>query len=261
MQKCTKILNMLIAELVDDSAVGEVIVIDNSRQGFNYSNNKIKVITPKKNLYVNNAWNLGVKEAKYEYIGILNDDLLIPKNLCKQILEFLKSNTEAGLVGLDSSAIQNTDLSQFDTYPDDKPAEFSPITQTIYTNYWGAAFFGKKENYYEIPKNLKIWCGDNFLLKQNLDRNKTCYELKGITIKHLCSMTCSNPIFDKIKESDVYHYSKIDKQFLNHSHYKKPLSLLQHIFSITNEGQHKVFRVLGFKIKNKYNKKPEETNE
>lgn len=249
MQKCPQILNRLVEELLESSAVGEIIIIDNSCQGYSYPEEKVRVLTPKKNLFVNRAWNLGVENAKYDYIGVLNDDLLIPKNLCEQVLNFLKNNADCGLVGLDSSVIENTDLGSFGTYPNNAQAEYSEIEKTIYTNYWGAAFFGKKENYHKIPNNLKIWCGDNYLLKQNIDRNKSCYEIKQIKVKHLGSLTCKNPKFDKIKEQDVCNYSKIDKTFKKHTHYRKPITLCQRIFSIKNEGNHKVYRVFGVKIK------------
>ena len=254
MQKNTDILNMLLKELADDSIVGEIIIIDNSLKGFCYHSDKVKVIIPKKNLFVNNAWNLGVEKAKYNYIGILNDDIILPKNFCEQISTVLSQNSEIGLCGLDSTILYNTDKSEFNEYPQNSILNFVPINNDVYIKHWGSAIFGKKENFYKIPSNLKVWCGDNYLLKRNTDNNKTCYAIKNVQIKHLGSLTCANPYFNEIKSRDIYNYSKIDKRFKQHTHYKKPLSILQRIFSIKNEGERKVFRVLGFKISKKYNK-------
>ena len=251
MQKDTDILNMLLKELADDSIVGEIIIVDNSLKEFCYNSDKVKVIVPKKNLFVNNAWNLGVEKAKYDYIGILNDDIILPKNFCEQINNFLSQNSKIGLCGLDTTILYNTDKSEFSNYPENSALVFVPINNDVYIKHWGSAIFGKKENFYRIPSNLKVWCGDNYLLKTNTDNNKICYSVKNAQIKHLGSLTCDNPFFDKIKAQDIYNYSKIDKRFKQHSHYKKPISILQTIFSIKNEGERKVLRILGFKISKK----------
>ena len=253
LQKNTDILYKLLQELTEDNTIGEVIIIDNSLKGLNYTSDKVKVILPKKNLYVNQAWNLGIQHIKYEYFGILNDDILLPKNYCSQVYEFLKANNNAGLIGLDSSSVDHMPIENFSSYPPNSQLVFHPMENKLYTICWGSAIFGKKENYYEIPKSLKIWCGDNYLLKKNIDNKKICYEVKNTQIKHVKSLTCNNPVFDKIKQKDIDNYAKIDKQFKSHSSYKKN-SFIQKIFSIKNEGERKVLRILGFKISKKYKK-------
>ena len=88
LQKNITVLTMLLNQLISDKTVEEIIVIDNSKKRLNKKSNKLKVIIPDKNLYVNPAWNLGVKLAKNEYIGILNDDLIFPNNFFKQFKFF-----------------------------------------------------------------------------------------------------------------------------------------------------------------------------
>ena len=140
MQKCNKVLDMLIYELVEEPLVGEIIIIDNSQKGFkNYSNGKIKIVIPENNLYVNPAWNSGIKLAKYDCIGILNDDLIIPKNLFRQIYYFLTNNKNVGLIGLDSTVITNTDINSFVKYPEESEAVFQELHKTKDTGYWGSA--------------------------------------------------------------------------------------------------------------------------
>src|SRR5574344_1088570 len=96
MQKNVKVLNMLLDELISDKYVGEIIIIDNSLLGINYKSDKIKVITPKKNLYVNPAWNQGVENTKYEFVGILNDDLIFPKNFLEKVYNFINTQVNTG---------------------------------------------------------------------------------------------------------------------------------------------------------------------
>ena len=68
LQKNLDFLNQLINSLINDEAVGEIIVIDNSTKGFEYQNEKVRVIVPKQNLFVNPSWNLGTREAKYDIV-------------------------------------------------------------------------------------------------------------------------------------------------------------------------------------------------
>ena len=250
MQKDVEILNKLIIELDGSSLVDEILIIDNSTKGFLSNSKKVRTIVPKKNLFVNPAWNLGVKEAKNNIVGIFNDDILLPLNFIEEVDNFIQKTPDFGIIGLDSTYVKNYDKKDFQTYPSNSELTFKPFFKTIYTEYFGSAFFIKKENYHDIPKNLKVWCGDNYLLKKNLDNNKINYEIIGAEVKHLKSMTVGNKKFEKICEKDVYNYAKINPEFKKHSHYKsKTKKFLSTIFSLTNENKHKVLTIAGIKIK------------
>ena len=125
MQKNLKIFNMLLDQLVLDDLIGEIIIIDNSTKGFDHKSEKIKVIVPKKNLYVNPAWNLGVSEAKFNYVGILNDDLIFPKNFFKKVYDFLISKENVGYIGLDT--LPRFDEKDFIFYPNENELNFKFI--------------------------------------------------------------------------------------------------------------------------------------
>ena len=250
MQKDVEILNKLIFELDNSSLVDEILIIDNSTKGFLSNSKKVRVIVPKENLFVNPAWNLGVREAKNEIVGIFNDDILLPLNFIEEVNNFIQKTPDFGIIGLDSTYMRNYEKKDFETYPNNSKLTFRPFKKTIYTEYFGSAFFIKKENYYEIPKNIKVWCGDNYLLKKNLDNNKTNYEIIGAEIKRLKSMTVGNKKFEKICEKDVYNYAKINHEFKKHSHYKsKRKTFLKTLFSLRNENKHKVLTITGIKIK------------
>ena len=211
MQKDVEILNKLIFELDDSSLVDEILIIDNSTKGFLSNSKKVRVIVPKENLFVNPAWNLGVREAKNEIVGIFNDDILLPLNFIEEVNNFIQKTPGFGIIGLDSNYIRNYEKKDFETYPNNSKLTFRPFKKTIYTEYFGSAFFIKKENYYEIPKNIKV---------------------------------------EKICEKDVYNYAKINPEFKKHSHYKsKSKTFLRNIFSLRNENKHKVLTITGIKIK------------
>ena len=104
MQKDLEVLNKLLLELDGDDSVGEILVIDNSCKGFKTDLKKVKVFAQKENLFVNPAWNLGIKLSSKEipFFGILNDDIIFPKNLFIAVDKFLSTSDETvGLAGID----------------------------------------------------------------------------------------------------------------------------------------------------------------
>lgn len=258
MQKDLNVLNKLIAELVDDNFVSEIIIIDNSTNGFSYPSGKVKVISPEQNLYVNPAWNIGVNEAKCNYIAILNDDLILPENYCSEVLNFIKNTENVGLVGIDTKALLNTNKEDFNTYPLAETLEFEKMDSCYDTGFWGSAIFGKKENYHQIPENIKIWCGDNYLQKMNIDNGKQNYQVINAQIKHLVSLSVnSSKEIKRILHNDIRNYSKIDKRYKGHDFYRP--DFVGTLFSMRTRdcGKHKILTVFGIKIsiKNKSKKR------
>ena len=85
-----------VAQLQEDESVGEILVIDNSCKGFECTFDKVKVLVQKENLFVNPAWNYGIKVSspEYPYFGVLNDDIIFPKNLFKDVKAFLDKGLE-----------------------------------------------------------------------------------------------------------------------------------------------------------------------
>lgn len=253
MQKNVKVLSMLLDELISNKYVGEIIIIDNSLLGIKYKSDKLKVITPKKNLYVNPAWNIGVEKAKYEFVGILNDDLIFPKKFLGTVYEFLKKQSNIGYIGLDT--IPKTNDENFLDYPKDTELVFNNIdTRPL---CWGSAFFFKKSIYTKIPEKLKVWYGDDFLFNKSLDNGLKNYSTSNSKIIHLHSFTSDRKEFDKIKHQDQLYYKKINPKY---NSIKTPqYTLLQKIFSIKNSysdgKKHKVITILGIKISIKNNTK------
>lgn len=252
LQKNLKVLTMLIDELVKDSVVGEVIVIDNSLQGFEYKSDKVRVIIPEENLFVNPSWNLGVREAKYDFVGILNDDILIPENLCSDVFSFLQ-NASVGLVGVDTESIEVFSSDSRLKYPKScQNITYTNQENVLYIGYWGIAIFAKKSNYYEIPEDIKIWCGDNYLVKMNEDSGRQNYKIHCGKIFHIGSLSSKSSTYDSIKRNDVDLYSKIDERFIDHDRgVKMPkYHFGEYIFSIKNtvNRSHKVITILGIRL-------------
>jgi len=213
MQKNNVILNLLLDELVCCDCIDEIVLIDNSCNGYNYNSEKIKLIIPENNLYVNSSWNLGVKVSKNEYIGILNDDIIFPKNFFEQVFEFLKNNQNIGIIGLDT--IVKTPESKFNSYPENSNVYFSQTD--IRENCFGSAMFMKKENYFNIPENLRIWFGDDYLFEKNIEKGFRNYKIINADIKHIHSNTCKSEEFSEIIKKDIENYYK-DNSYLENNY-------------------------------------------
>ena len=256
LQKDINILNKLVAELDVDEYVGEIIIIDNSLKGYSCDSSKLKVITPDYNLYVNQAWNLGIENAKYDLFGILNDDILLPKNFCKQVAEFISKTKNCGLLGLESSTSMEY-TKDFSKLPKEGKLKFKKIKR-LYDNenfFWGSAIWGKKDCYFNIPNEMKIYCGDDYLLKCNNKAEKKNYSISGVKVKHYGRLSSGSEEFSSIKENDQKFMSTLcphyKKYYENSLKEERINTFVENIFSVRNseDKKHKVITVLGIKFK------------
>jgi len=163
--------SFLLKSLVDCSSVKEIILINNSNTIFNasFSTKKIKTINPKQNLYVNPSWNLGVETSTSDNIIICNDDINFDSNLYFYLLDQVDL-LKTGFIGMSAS---NYNLE-------------SPLNPTIKkyesgTYGWGCLIAFHKSNWVPIPDELKIWCGDSFMIEVNPSPSNT---LHGFHIKN-----------------------------------------------------------------------------
>ena len=251
MQKNINILQKLLDNLQIDNAVEEIIIIDNSNNGFSqeflskYS--KIKLIINTENKFVNPSWNKGIKIAKNNYWALFNDDVISPPNFCSDVLE--KLNPNMGIVGIDEESVHNlTEDSIENVCHSEKKLIIEP---TDIRNYdFGIIMFGHKKSYYKIPNKIKVWFGDDYLFVKNQNKKKQNYIIKNTKIYHCHSLTSNMTCFDKIKKEDekIFFYALY-----------KPF---EKIFSMKNYNKiHKIITILGIKIKierRKYRRKTSE---
>ena len=211
MQNSMKSFNRLLNELNFSSLVNEIIIINNKQEQLNLSAySKVRVLNQQENIYVNPAWNLGVKEAQSEYVAILNDDIFFKKEFLDKVYHFIENNHDCGLIGVDS--IINTNIEDLDGLKEDNIEDFH-IYQIDNRNYcWGIGIFGKKENFYNIPDDLKVWYGDDYLFSSNIANNKKNYKICTTGIKHCHSLTSKKIVFNTVKDNDLKSWEKYSKE-------------------------------------------------
>jgi hypothetical protein len=178
--------------------VREIIIINNAREltpdWFDESHQKMIVVKPPRNIFVNPAWNLGVDISRSDYIALVNDDLLMDHETLTDILTqsyMFLSDGVFQLIGMaEHNFVQNK--ASFTHHP-----QLSSITKKGHG--FGTFMLMQKRNYVPIPNCLKIWRGDHIQLIHN-----NTGELGGIHIETKMSTTInSDQIFNQIGKRDM----------------------------------------------------------
>ena len=206
--KAKEFTDHLVDVLVEDESVGEIIIIDNAPTDFCYTDEKVCTLKQSENLYVNPSWNLGVEESDYDKFIILNDDIIIPYNFVYELESLLTE--DRGVVGIDYNAVVATDgfIDENITFLDRK------ITlKSIRMRDWGFGIViaGNKKSYHEIPENIRIWHGDDYLVQLNNEVAKTSYVIDNVPIFTKMSTTSDLPEFEEIKNIDTLMYDTFVK--------------------------------------------------
>lgn len=231
LQKRLDILENLIKTLNNDLSTGEIIVINNAVKPLDFNYEKLRVITPKENIYVNPAWNLGVKEAKYDIVGLLNDDIIISDDFCSSVYSVFPKDT--GVIGYTEESIIPVEKGE------QKPekAQIKLAKKDFIDFGFGIAMFFKKENYPVIPEEMKIMYGDCWIFENYKKRGLVNYEILGQKIFHFGSLTTSAKTFNPVIKNDKKIYNKLTIKW-----YEK-------LFSIKEYATCKRLRILGANIK------------
>lgn len=151
-------INKSVKDLNELEIINEIIIIDNLHQydGRFDTIEKVRVIQPEENLWVNPAWNRIVKEAQSELIVLLNDDINFDVNIFNVIT---KDTLEvSGFIGMGQGNYENTEF--------DSPPIIQDATRTS-DGGWGCMIMFPKHYWVDIPEKLKIWYGDNFIKERN----------------------------------------------------------------------------------------------
>ena len=210
LQKNIEILSNLVKSLDGDDSVSEIILIDNSLKGYNNESKKLRVITPNENLFVNPSWNLGVKEAKEEIVALLNDDVTIPDDFCKKIVE--QMNSDMGIVGFHRDFIEN--IPQVMPIPDSTALKLEEASGRC--GFFGIAMFFYKTSYVEIPDDIKIFWGDDWLYTQNKKRKRKNYYIKNQLIYHWGSLSSTDKTVNPYSKHDSKLYRKYTRKWWNY---------------------------------------------
>ena len=183
-----KNFHKILEEISNNDCVGEIILIDNTETPLELNIKKLIHVKENKNTFVYPAWNKGYQMSKFDKLCFLNDDISFDYNLLCYILPHVTE--EKGMIG----------LWEFHGSPinrDNSGLGIAPINHR--NSGFGCLWFINKKTYTEIPEDMKVWYGDDWLFNKLRGKNYGIYnlEINGVT-----SATSNHPEFDKIKSED-----------------------------------------------------------
>jgi len=189
----------LLERYLNCDKVGEVILINNNKAETPQISihDKLKVITPNENIYVNPAWNMGVQLSSYDNITISNDDILFNVDEYFYYLEQKHDLLQLGYIGSHNdnySLTQSKEIVIIELY-DNKTN----------TGGWGCLFSFNKKLWKPIPEQLKIWYGDNCIH----ETNKLILQLNGIAIETRMSTSSDLDSLREVRDNDTIEWMKL----------------------------------------------------
>lgn len=188
MWKCNR-FQQTLRELSAHQLVGEIILIDNTKNDLKIELPKLIHILEGQNTFVNPAWNKGVEISKFNKIAIINDDIWMDWNILNILEPYI--TLETGIIGMAEENYNN---------PTNQMG-LEPISHR--NGGFGCAMFLHKENYTAIPNEMKIWGGDDWLFVKNRNRRKQNYKIVGFKIEGEIGVTSELTELGPIKENDL----------------------------------------------------------
>jgi hypothetical protein len=154
--------------------VHKIILIDNNR-AFRpkdpiFNNKKIQIIDYGTNLFVNPAWNEGVRAATCNLLCIVNDDIVIEESVFELVQQhdLLKGH----LIGVNLRGYHdNYKIDEYINTQEKITLLNYDRSKPIGSQAWafGICMFMHKDTYVEIPSLYKVWFGDDYLAQHSTE--------------------------------------------------------------------------------------------
>lgn len=175
----------LLAALQTSRHIGEIIIIDNDVNARNIDLTrftKVRHFPQESNIFVNPAWNLGVKYAKHEILCICNDDINFNvEDVCSTVL---KHQERLGIFGASIDSGRNNQK------PDVICLDNLALRKAWIVAYgFGMLMFLKKSRWIDIPEELKIYYGDNWISEVHSPAYAIEYKTEIKADKHTTCMS------------------------------------------------------------------------
>lgn len=148
-------LRQVVDRCAQNSRVYEVIVINNAQTPLTFASEKVRVLDQPSNIFVNPAWNLGVRESEAEWLSIVNDDVLFDSGIFDYVAKVLRTGL-FGIVGPDKSCFKQSSGAIGKV-----GVRLAPRDTTLFG--FGTFMCMRKRDYIPIPEEMSIWGGDDWL--------------------------------------------------------------------------------------------------
>lgn len=198
-------------DLVNCRVIGDITIIDNrSEHRPNdpvFTNDKIKIIDHGTNIGVNPAWNLGVNNAVWDKVVVINDDMIVDLKLFDRLYNF---DAPFGFVGL---TVGETQFGQ-------DPLADGSIDIKIFNSSTsgpgsliglGTCFMISKSQWIDIPQSLVYYCGDDWVVNTNVLLGRDNYTISNCLFYTPGHATCGEVLGDKdilVQTLETEEYTK-----------------------------------------------------
>lgn len=178
----------LVEQCAAHGLVGEVLVINNSSEPLQWESQKVRVLQQARNIYVNPAWNLGVREARHGFLAIINDDVRFGDEALVEAHRVLARGW-FGVVSPDRSCF-------LDVEPQRSISHRLAGGNNIYRGTFMAL---RRTDYVPIPEQMRIWGGDDWLMGVQKRPNAV---LVATRFQTLPGTTTLSPEFQAMREQE-----------------------------------------------------------
>ena len=182
-----------LEQMLDHALVHKVILInnDNTRTPVHSAlvHPKLKMLDFGQNIFVNPAWNVGVYHSETSIVCIANDDITFDLTLFDKICEWYTH--DKGCVGL--------------TEDNNVPGS---IEFELHTNQrcfgFGQLMFVHQHNWIDIPPDLNVYFGDNWIFDTHKQKYGSNYLIKNLHYSTPHALTSKEGFANLEKERHDY---------------------------------------------------------
>lgn len=204
-------LRPLVERCAGHPMVHEVLVINNAPDPLHWASPKVRVLHQPENIYVNPAWNLGVHTATGRFLAILNDDILFDPELFTLVGRALQ-NPFVGIVGIGSKCYEPGAGRRLRL----RPVGHRPFG-------FGTAMFLRRSRYTDVPAEMKIFGGDDWLFQAQRHLN---FVITDFAVHTEMSVTSGSPEFHGVGGADLAYIRDHD---INNGHYHQTWGRVQEL--------------------------------
>lgn len=208
-----------LEQIVGYDCIGEVLIIDNRKEkrpnASVLTHPKVRILEQEKNIYVNPAWNLGVKEAKYDNLCFLSDDVIADPRAFFEADKFLTEKTEpnhgvlATLIGWEphNQPKVSDGIIKISSYHDMRNNDAPVGMHGAF-----ALFFCHRNQYITIPDIFKILSGDAYLWNKMISMGRTHHVMYNFFFHSPFGVSCgvvfAEPDGLPYLSNDIENYKK-----------------------------------------------------
>ena len=204
MWRAQEIFQRALNDYVDNDLIEEIIIINNAVEDTPVwdilLNSKIKMLDQETNIKVNPAWNLGVDQSKNDRICIANDDIWVDPAVFSKMRGRLNPGAPAhGIISGEPQFRQPVTTDYSIDFVEWKPGDI--------IHCFGQFMFINRRDWIEIPSDLEIFFGDDFIVHNSRLRGKPPVMIYNIRFESPMAQTSSDKSITEgffERESKVY---------------------------------------------------------